>query len=368
MISTTQAVREYYSKDRGFHYPKLYPSAAGLDYVCPILKTEVNGGGCRKAEYLKFISMSYPNVMAERGDDLSLRMKATGGNILHDVIMDVHKANKTCIGAEVRFNWKKYLIGGKIDGLILDPQNGRIRICEIKTKSFFLKKMFLEPDKVGRLQPDDGAAAQAITYYFFINECLKTMSDIDIEECCTKVEEDGTKIVEKDSVASLMKCREHLIDKGPIDMLEIVYMTRDDLDMSSHFLHVSPDGRVVLMNDKHSNPVLMPYNANSVMQHFSDIIKCLGDFESDLDKLRTSRSKVTTEKFLDIVNKNAPADDFVLTYDDERLKLMYEGGLLTATDEKKYAKRNKLTKTYGDYTCQYCDHQAYCKGIELGAK
>ena len=366
MQTTTDIVREFMREERGFHLPKLYPSAAGLKYICPLLGIEVNGGGCKKAEYLKFISMSYPNVLPKREDDIELNMKAAMGELLHEATMKCHRKNGTQIGEEVRFNWPEMLLGGRIDGIVDDKVTHKIRALEIKTKTLYLKGQLIDPDRNGRHMPDVGAVAQALTYYNFFKHKLFGANDDEIKEFVSYKTEGGNKEFCEKSLKVMTHLRDYMEENGVINQLEVFYISRDDFAAASHMLHVYDDGKIAIMNKVFNPPVMLPYNANGVLDFFNVIIGALKDFEGKLDKLRSGKkagsSSITLDKFLDTVKACAPEDDYVEVYDDERMSLMYKAGLLTSTDEKKFEKGHKLTKHYGDQQCKYCDFREICKG------
>jgi hypothetical protein len=149
----------------------------------------------------------------------------------------------------------------------------------------------------------------------------------------------------------------------PVNTCEIVYICRDSLDRKSHFISLTKDDRVALLNDQYVSPIYLPHDPAQVVAHYTDINNALAQFEQRLDSARQKGvTDLTVSKFQDLVRDCAPADDFTLEYDDARLNAIYKAGLMTRTDEKAFSAGNKLSGKYWDRQCEYCDHALFCKG------
>lgn len=59
-----------------------------------------------------------------------------------------------------------------------------------------------------------------------------------------------------------------------------------------------------------------------------------------------------------IIDDIIPPRDYDLQYSDEKIKLLYERGLLSKTDKEAYEKGKKLKK--GDWMCAYCSYSDNC--------
>lgn len=139
----------------------LYPSEASVKY-------EQDGftfveGKCLRAAYYRL-----KGIPKDRGESISLTMKAISGKALEEATIDRWKSMGIWVGNNIKFFIPDFVVSGEIDAIIRDPNDGHYIGYELKSwdnSTWVSTKLILggkKPPKPG--EPREHQFLQAMTY------------------------------------------------------------------------------------------------------------------------------------------------------------------------------------------------------------